>query len=223
MNGVADAMRDGGLFMWPILVVAVLGCTVALDRLHYVFLRAGIHAPAFMAQVQRAVLDGTPEQAVRLCNSQPTAALPRVLKAGLVRAGRPEAEVRDAMEEEQLEVTPLVRRRIGYLPMLAGVSILLGLLGTVDGFILAVNAIQIAAEIKPITLAAGIAVAMYPTFFGLLVSVPLLLAHGLVSARANAILEENDLYAVKLLNLLNATRQRPGSQGGGAPVLPFPL
>lgn len=222
MSFFADAMRDGGPFMWPILFIAVIGVSVALERLFYVFYRAGINAPAFMAQVQRAVLDGNIDQAVRLCNTEPSAALPRVLKAGLVRASRPESEIRDAIEEEQLEIFPKVSRRIGYLPMFANVSTLLGLLGTIQGLILSFESVsEVSAAAKSTALAEGIAIAMYTTFFGLLVSIPLLLAHGFIAARANAVLEELDHHALKLVNLLNATRQRGSAQGGGAPVLPF--
>jgi biopolymer transport protein ExbB/TolQ len=223
MNGIAEAMREGGIFMWPILACAVIGASIALERALYVFYRAGINAPAFMTLVQRAVLDGDLDQAVRLCNMEPSAVLPRVLKAGLVRADRPDGEVRDAMEEEQLEVFPLVSRRIGYLPMIANVSTLLGLLGTIQGLILSFHAVGDATAAQRSTaLAEGIAVAMYTTFFGLLVSIPLLVLHGVIAARANAILDELDHHALKLVNLLNACRPRTGTHGGGTPVLPFP-
>ncbi len=220
---IADAFREGGIFMWFILLCAVVGASLALERFFYVFYRAGINAPAFMAQVQRAVLDGNVDQAIRLCNVEPSAALPRVLKAGLVRANRPEAEIRDAMEEEELEIYPLVSKRIAYLPMIANVSTLLGLLGTIQGLIMSFHAVSDAtAAARSTALAQGIAVAMYTTFFGLLVSIPLLVFHSVIASRANAVLDEIDHHALKLVNLLNATRQRTGSHGGGAPVLPFP-
>jgi len=223
MNGIAEAMHQGGLFMWPILICAVVGAALCLERLFYVVYRASINASAFMALVQRAVLDGNLDQAVRLCNVEPSAVLPRVLKAGLVRADRPEAEIRDAMEEEQLEVYPLVSRRISYLPMIANVSTLLGLLGTIQGLILSFHAVSDATAVDRSTaLAQGIAVAMYTTFFGLLVAIPVLVLHSVIAARANAVLDEIDHHSLKLVNLLNACRQRPGSHGGGAPVLPFP-
>jgi biopolymer transport protein ExbB/TolQ len=220
---VADAMREGGVLMWIILVFGIWGFAVALERFFFVFFRVGINAPAFMAQVQRAVLDGDFDRAVRICNVEPSAALPRVLKAGLIRANRPESEIRDAMEEEELELYPLITRRIAYLPMIANVVTLIGLLGTIYGLILSFQAVgeETGAQ-RSTALAAGIAVAMWPTLLGLGVAIPLLVANGVIAARTNAILDELDHHALKLVNLLNACRSRPGSHGGGAPVLPFP-
>lgn len=224
MGSFAEWMKEGGFFMWPILLCAVVGASVALERFFYVFLRAGINAPAFMARVQREVLDGNIDRALRLCNAEPSAALARVMKAGLLRADRPEPELRDALEEATLEVYPQINKRIAFLPMLANVSTLLGLLGTIQGLIMAFHSVgEATADARSTALAQGIAVAMYTTFFGLLVSIPLLVAHGFVAGRANAVLDDIDHYAMKLVNLLNATRQRPDSErGGGSPILPFP-
>ena len=107
MNLLADGMREGGFFMWPILLAGLIGGALAVERLFYVFFRAGINAPAFMAQIQRAVLDGNIDQAVRMCNVEPSAALPRVLKAGLVRASRPDAEILVVTERGFGKRTPI--------------------------------------------------------------------------------------------------------------------
>jgi biopolymer transport protein ExbB len=220
-SNLAEWFRSGGFFMWPILVCAVVGAAVAVERLVYIFLRAAINAPVFMAAIQRHVLDGDIDAAVRLCNAEAGAVLPRVLKAGLVRADRPDAEVRDALEEASLEVYPLVNRRLSYLPMIANVATLLGLLGTIQGLIESFQAVGEAdATERSAALAHGIAVSMNATFAGLTIAVPVLVIHAIVAARANGILDEIDHYALRLTNLLNAVRrERPQ---GGAPVLPFP-
>jgi biopolymer transport protein ExbB len=217
-----DGFAKGGVFMYPILLCAFCAVGVTLDRALYVFFRANIHGPNFIGQVQRLLLDGDVEAALRLCNAEPAAALPRVVKAALLRHDRSESELRDAVEEATLEVSPQVNRRLAYLPMIANVATLVGLLGTIHGLIMAFDAVGLAdAQGRGELLSSGIAVAMYATFFGLVVSIPTLVAHGLIAAQANAILDELDHYGLKIINLLNALR------GGGdptenAPVLPFP-
>ncbi len=218
---IGEWMSKGGPFMWPILLCGIVGGAVAVERAIYVWLRAGIDSRAFMARVQREILDGNVEGAVRACNADPGAVLPRVAKAGLVRADRPEAEVRAALDEAQAEIFPMLNRRLGLIPMLANVATLLGLLGTIQGLILSFHSVgEASADARSTALAEGIAVAMYTTFFGLLVAIPLLVIHGLVSGRANLILDEVDHAALKLANLLEACRTPKGR--GGPSVVPFP-
>lgn len=198
--------------MWPILACGVLGATISAERVIFLFLRASVHAPALLAQVQRDVLAGDVDAALKLCNAESAAVLPRVLKAGLLRAGRPENEVRDALEEATLEVTPLVQQRIPYLTTLANLCTLLGLLGTIQGLILSFHAVaEASAEARSTALASGIAVAMNATFAGLLVAIPVLAIHAVVAARANRILDEVDHAAARLVNLLNAVRAQAES------------
>ncbi len=224
---ISEWMAKGGVFMWPILLCGIVGATVSLERAVYVWFRAGIDSRAFMASVQREVLDGNIEAALRLCNADPGAVLPRVAKAALVRADRPEHEVRSFVEEAQAEVFPLVNRRLALIPMIANVATLLGLLGTIQGLIVSFHSVNVAsADARSAKLADGIAVAMYTTFFGLLVAIPMLVAHGLVAGRANLLLDEVDHAALKLVNLLEACRApRSGGNGGGdggASVVRFP-
>ncbi|GDX78627.1 hypothetical protein LBMAG42_04380 [Deltaproteobacteria bacterium] len=222
MQVLLDGFAKGGIFMWPILACALSSLTIAADRAFYVFLRAAVHGPAFMGQVQRLLLDGDVDGALRLCNAEPAAALPRVVKAALLRADRPDGELRDAIEEATLEVHPQINQRLAFLPMIANVSTLIGLLGTIHGLIIAFDAVGEAdAQTRGQLLSSGIAVAMYATFFGLIVSIPTLVAHGIIAARANSLLDEIDHYGLKMINLLNALRAAEESSGG-APVLPFP-
>ncbi len=208
--------------MYPILLAAIFGATILLERAIYVYLRAALDASAFVQRVQRHLLENDVDGAVRLCNSEPSALLPRVLKAALIRADRPDAEIRDAVEEVVLEVGPLIQRRVAYLPLIANVATLLGLLGTIDGLILAFDAVSSSTvEGRSQALAGGIAVAMYTTFFGLVVAVPVLVGHGLIAARANALIDDIEHYSVKVINLLIAARRPERGQGGGAPVIPF--
>lgn len=195
--------------MWPILACGVLGAAISAERMIFLFLRASIHAQALMAQIQRDVLAGDYESALKVCNAESAAVLPRVLKAGLLRAGRPENEVRDALEEATLEVTPLVQQRIPYMTTIANLCTLLGLLGTIQGLILSFHAVaEASAEARSTALASGIAVAMNATFAGLLVAIPVLAVHSVVAARANRILDEVDYGSARLMNLLNAVKYR---------------
>ncbi len=222
MQFLFEGFAKGGVFMWPILACGIAAVTIAADRAFFVFLRAAVHGPSFMTAVQRHLLDGDVDAAMRLCNAEPAAALPRVVKSALLRADRPDSEMRDAVEEATLEVQPQINRRLAFLPMIANVSTLIGLLGTIHGLIIAFDAVgQADAQTRGQLLSTGIAVAMYATFFGLIVSIPTLVVHAVIAARANALLDEIDHYGLRMVNLLNALRNAE-STAQGSPVLPFP-
>jgi biopolymer transport protein ExbB/TolQ len=199
--------QEGGEFMYPILAAAVVAAAIAFERLFYIVFRANINATAFMAQIQKLVMANNIDRAIKLCNAEPHAALPKVVKAGLTRANRTEREIQNAIEEATLEVAPLLNKRTNYLAMLANVATLTGLLGTIMGLVQAFDAVAHAsAEMKQTLLAAGISVAMYTTAGGLIVAIPTLIAHSFISTRTNKILDDVDQYGLKTLNLLVARR-----------------
>ncbi len=212
LDFVATAMQRGGLFMWPILLFAVFALAIAAERLYFTWFRASVNGTAFMGQVQKHILANNIDRAIRLCNSEPNAALPRVLKAGLTRANGGDDEIESAVNETILELFPALNKRTSFLPMLANVATLTGLLGTIQGLILSFDAVaRASAETKQALLAGGIAVAMYTTYAGLVVEIPTLILHSFVQARTWKIQDDIDEYALKMVNLLKARRR------GGAP------
>jgi len=202
------AMKDGGAWMIPILVVGVFAMAIAFERLFYILFRANINATAFMAQIQKLIMANNIDRAIKLCNAEPHAALPRVVKAGLTRANRTEKEIENAIDEASLEVGPRVNKRTSYLSMLANIATLCGLLGTIWGLIMAFQGVATAsAETKQTVLAAGISMAMYTTAAGLMVAIPTLMIHSVVLNKSNKILDDVDQYGLKVANLLAARRR----------------
>ena len=200
--------KEGGPFMYAILTAAVFAMAIAFERLFYIIFRANINATAFMSQIQKLIMANNIDRAIKLCNAEPHAALPKVVKAGLTRANRTEKEIENAIDEATLEVSPILNKRTGYLAMLANVATLLGLLGTVLGLIQAFEAVAHAsAEMKQTLLAAGISIAMYTTAGGLMVAIPTLILHSIVMARTNKIMDDVDQYGLKTVNLLTARRR----------------
>ena len=217
MDFFLSSMDKGGIFMWPILVSAVFGVAITAERLYFIMFRANIDGTAFMAQIQKLIMANNIDKAIKLCNAEPNRALPRVLKAGLTRANQKGADVQNAVDESILEVYPLLNLRTGYLPMLANVATLIGLLGTIQGLIQAFEAVAHAsAETKGALLAAGISTAMFTTAAGLIVAIPLLVLHSIVMARTTKIMDEVDQYALKTVNLLGARGRGALTEEGAA-------
>lgn len=203
MGAIAEAFRDGGMWMYIILAVSIFAIGIVIERFIFLFFKYSINAEAFMAQVQKLVIANNIDRAIKLCNAAPSAALPRVIKAGLTRANKGEVEIQNAIEEATLEVVPKVQKRTASLAALANIATLLGLLGTIIGLIEAFEALEKATpENRQRLLAKGIALAMNTTAFGLVVAIPTLIAHLILSGTTKKILDEIDMYSVKLENLL---------------------
>jgi len=206
---------QGAIWMWLIILPSIASLATIIERAIFLLFRFNINATQFWAQIQKLVMANNIDRAIKLCNAAPNAALPRVLKAGLMRANKGEVEISNAIEEAQLEVVPMVTKRTPNLPSIASIATLMGLLGTITGLILAFSASQVASQEERSTLLMqGIAVAMNTTAFGLIIAIPTLAGFLVLSGVTKKILEEVDQYSVKLENLLVARAR--GQLGTGA-------
>ena len=203
IQSLAEAMRLGGVWMYPILTMSVVALGVAIERIYFLYIRYNINGATFMDQITKLVMAGNIDRAIKLCNAAPTQALPRIVKAGLTRANKGEAAVGQAIEEATLEMTPLISKRTNSLLAIANVATLLGLLGTIVGLIESFASLENASPAdKQRLLASGISVAMYTTAFGLIVAIPTMLVHLFLSGVTKKIMDEIDQYSVRLENLL---------------------
>jgi biopolymer transport protein ExbB/TolQ len=201
---LAEFFKEGGPFMFVNVATSAVAIAIIIERVVVLAFRLNLNAPPFMEQVQKLVLAGNVDRAVKLCAAAPTAALAKVVKAGLSRANRGEQEVARALEEAVLEVSPMVTKRIQPLWSLANVATLVGLIGTITGLIGTFKSLGAASpEMKQIMLSRGISEAMNNTAFGLTIAVVCIVAHLLLSSKAKAMIEEIEYSALKLENLLS--------------------
>ena len=211
MDSIAKAMSEGGIWMYIILATSIVGVGIMIERFVMLFFKYNINATAFMAQIQKLVMANSIDKAIKLCNAAPSAALARVIKAGLTRANKSADEIQNAVEEATLEVIPFIQRRTNTLAAIANIATLMGLLGTIIGMIGAFSDLAtVAPDKRQEALGRNISLAMNTTAFGLIVAIPCMLAHLILSGVTKKIIDEIDLYSVKLENLL-ISRHKPSS------------
>jgi biopolymer transport protein ExbB len=202
MNTVIEWYRNGGAIMNFILVVAVVGLAVFIERFYTIVVKSKINGRAFIDRVVQLVRAGKIDDAIKLC-AQSKAALPDMGLLILRSRTRDEGDLQNVADAASLSVIPRLTRRLQYLPMLANVATLLGLLGTIFGLRHAFAAVASAsATERSSQLAAGIAVALNATGFGLMVAVPLSVAHAYLVSQAETIIEQVDEFSVRLINAL---------------------
>ena len=202
MDTVVNWYRSGGFMMHLILLVGVIGLAVFLERFYMIVMRSKVNGRAFIERIIQLVRAGKVDDAIKLC-AQSKAALPDMGLLILRSRSRDEADLQNVADAAALSVIPRLTRRLHYLPMLANIATLLGLLGTILGLQAAFAAIGTAdAASRAEALSEGIAVALNTTAFGLFVAVPLSAAHAYLVSQAETIIEQVDEFSVRLINAL---------------------
>lgn len=214
MSYLLSLMDRGGPWMWVLLVVLVLGLAIAAERAFALFLRTWLDPNRFLAQVLAHVEGANYARALEVCNVRSGHPLPRVLKAGLMKANRREREIERAMEEEMLRSIPNLQKRMSYIALFANIATLIGLLGTIMGLIHAFEGVAAAsAAARQQMLAEGISQAMLTTAMGLITAVPMMIFHTILTGRQERIMFSVEQAATSLVGALGG-RPRPGGRGG---------
>lgn len=205
--------QQGGFWMLPIMVAFTFSVALVIERFIRLFGQYNVDGTSFMFEIQKYILANDLDGAIRVCNGAGKAALAKVIKSGLQRASRDQAQIQNAIDAASLETIPKLERRLPYLALIANIATLLGLLGTITGLIKSFNAVALADPAqRQAILSAGIAEAMNATAFGLITAIFTMVAHSILSNRATKILEEIDEFGVKLMDLLSARKYKHSSE-----------
>ncbi len=114
----------------------------------------------------------------------------------------------ERLEDTGRHVVHELERYLNTLGTIAGVSPLLGLLGTVTGIIRSFNAIQAGGMGDPRALSGGIAEALIATVAGLCVAIPSLIAYRYLRGRVDRIVIEMEKNAIRLADAVEAAGRR---------------
>jgi biopolymer transport protein ExbB len=207
MEGIAKFLEEGGTFMYVNLFVSAIVIAIIVERLLFFLGKSSVNARAFLEQIRKLVLANNVDRAVKLCSAT-TAPVALVARAGLQRVHRGEIAIAQAIEEQLVDVTPLIKKRIQILWSLANIATLIGLLGTVLGLIHAFTAVAAAKpEERTALLAKGISEALNNTAMGLGIAVTCIVAHAVLSAFSKKSNADLEAFSLKLENLLAESAQ----------------
>ncbi len=220
VTSVWDFILKGGLMMIPIGLCSLIALTVVAER--FVSLRRRtVIPPGFLAGLRKRMGHGLEDKQAGLayCRSSPSP-VASVFTAGLKRLGGPiEIVERHIQESGQREVLKL-RKRLRVLSVVAAVTPLMGLLGTIFGMITAFQTVAMSAEAlgKTELLAGGIYEAMITTAAGLVVAIPALIAYHWLSAKVASLVMEIDEMTVDFIEEISL-----GLAPSAPPLVPPPL
>ena len=209
LYSIVTFFGTGGIFMYPILIVFAVGCAISVER--YITLSIVTRKNrSVWEKVQPLLTDGEFDEARELTSADEST-ISQVLNMGLTLQGtvRRREDIEIAMEESMMEIVPRLEKRTPYVALASSIATLLGLLGTIMGLIQAFTAVANAnpAE-KADLLSASISVAMNTTAFGLMVAIPLLIVHAILTSKTGDIVDSLEMATVKSLNVFSRRAKR---------------
>ncbi len=157
--------------MIPIFALSIIELTLVIY--HFFALREKSVFPSdLVATISKLVEEENFKEAAQTCERN-SAYITNILKLGIEKAGAPYVILKEAFLDAGIRETARLKSGIVYLSMIAVLSPMLGLLGTVLGMMQAFGSIAYESAIgKPELLAGGIAKALVTTAAGLFVGIP---------------------------------------------------
>ena len=186
---------------WPgavIMLLSVAGLSLVITFAMQIR-RDVLVPPDLLGHLEGLFEEEDYDQALEVVEQQPSF-LSSVLAAGLPRIDRPYHDIEVAMEEAGDQESARLHQKIGYLSLIASVSPMLGLLGTVLGMVAAFDKIASSpTSPKPAELADGISQALMTTMMGLTVAIPMSVAYFIFRNRVNNSIVEVSNIATELM------------------------
>jgi len=194
---------DGGLIMIPIAILSILAIYVIAERWRFLN-NSRVEPEHFLATIEDMLKNGNVREAIHYCD-QMDKPLPRILKAGIKRLGRPMLDIEDSIKNAGKKESYMLENRMDWLATIAGAAPLLGFLGTVTGMIEAFQQIQnLQGAVNPSVLAGGIWQALLTTAFGLTVGIIAYFFYNFLSAKINRMIFELENSSTEFIELLQA-------------------
>lgn len=199
-SGIGQNYVKGAFFMHFLLACSIIALVFIIERA-WTLSRARTNVKALMMRVVKGLRDGGPQAALEVCQRTrgPIAA---ILHSGLLRAQRGPDAVEKAIETSGTIEMSFLERGLVALATIANVAPLLGFLGTVSGMISAFAAIAAAEQVSAKLVAKGIQEALITTATGLIIAVPVTIAHSYFVSQIDRFIIEMEEASAELVDEL---------------------
>lgn len=198
---------NGGPVMWLILIAAATAAVVFIERALYCH-RSQINSAEFLNGVRTVVKRGNVVEAISICDATP-GPVARLVKAAILHREQGRERVREAVEEAGLTEVPRLEEKLNLLATIAQIAPLLGLFGTIIGFIQVFSHLQSAglyAHISgedPYSLASGIWQSLICAAGGIAVAIPAHAGYNYLVSRVNKIVLDMERAAAEIVNIVS--------------------
>jgi biopolymer transport protein ExbB len=200
---VIDLLVKGGWIMIPIIVLAIIGVYIFIER-YSLIKRSTKIDDSFMNKIRDLVISGNIEGARSICNTTDSP-VARMIEKGLSRIGNPLKDISISIENiGNLEVFKL-EKKMSFLATIAGAAPMIGFLGTVTGMIQAFYDLSMAGgnNIDPLKLSEGIYEAMITTATGLAVGIIAYVGYNILTSMIKKAIFNMEAKTVEFIDVLH--------------------
>ncbi len=200
-------LANGGPVMWLILIAAATAAVVFIERALYCH-RSQINSAEFLNGVRTVMKRGNVVEAIAICDAT-AGPVARLVKAAILAREHGRDRVREAVEEAGLTEVPRLEEKLNLLATIAQIAPLLGLFGTMVGFIQVFSGLQAAglyAHIggdDPNSLASGALKALVCAAAGIAVAIPAHAGYNYLVSRVNKIVLDMERAAAEIINVVS--------------------
>ncbi len=170
-SGLMEYMDKGGPIMYVLALFSIMALVVIIYK-GFILYKARINTSEFLGKLKAILRKKNIKAAIDLCEEY-RSPIASILKAGLLKFGRPQEEIEKAMENAAIHEIARLEKGLGILASVANLAPMLGFLGTVTGMIQSFDAMSKLND--PGKVAEGISEALITTAGGLIVAVPVLM------------------------------------------------
>lgn len=209
------------LFNFIVFFVKIAGFTAVLliltgtslvlfggERLNFLYRKYSTNVDEILTKIRLNILKRDYSQAIQLCNSQMNSPELSVVKAGLIAVDNGREAMKSALGGAVLEVRRLTEQRVPIVALIAGISTLLGLFGTIMGLIKTFAALSNAdAAQKQLILGEGISEAMYATATGLGIGILAMVVHTFCTSKGDDIVDKSQTAGYNLITWIEESER----------------
>lgn len=203
---LADLFHYGAswnVVLWVIIGCSIVSFTIFIERLMQLK-KSEINTDQLIIMLRKAIKDGNIIEAIHTCeNIGGTVA--NIVKAGLIKHNRNKEQIEHAMEIAGLIEIAKLEKNAKILSIIAHITPLIGLLGTVLGFIQAFAEMRLSGlvDISATRLGEAMEYALITTAAGLVVAIPSVIAYNYIVSRVEGFVLEIQTTSSEIVDLLD--------------------
>ncbi len=194
-------LANGGPVIWLILIAAATAGVVFVERALFCH-RSQINSAEFLNGVRTVIKRGNVVEAISICDATP-GPVARLVKAAILNRELGRERVRESVEEAGLVEVPRLEEKLNLLATIAQIAPLLGLFGTIVGFIDVFGQLEQAGLYAHIELLShGVWKALVCAAGGIAVAIPAHAGYNYLISRVNKIVLDMERAAAEIVNIV---------------------